>query len=227
MTFVDAAGQSAELICRGRAPQIAMSSVRGSARCARRRASGGAVPRHWRKAWRVTCPACGAPLSDTNERPDAHETLRDTSPFGHLWPGSLGRRGDHRALPSAAIASFGVVARCAHARAAGADMAKPCGGERPRPRPGLGARARSFPNSDELARPIKRRVNLLHVAVAALLHLFSARSSWQACLAAIAHPAIFLTPSGMRRSSGGARAFERLCEEARIDAHAHRRKKPS
>jgi len=38
---------------------------------------------------RVTCPVCGAPLSDTNERPDGRETLRDTSPFGHLWPEAL------------------------------------------------------------------------------------------------------------------------------------------
>ena len=31
----------------------------------------------------------GTPLSDTNERPDASDTLRDTSPFGHLWPEAL------------------------------------------------------------------------------------------------------------------------------------------
>ena len=86
MTFVDAPGRSAELICRGRAPQICRTCADRHAR----EGASGAVPKHWRKAWRVTCPACGAPLSDTNERPDARETLRDTSPFGRLgrkpWP---------------------------------------------------------------------------------------------------------------------------------------------
>jgi hypothetical protein len=54
-----------------------------------REGASGAVPKHWRKAWRVTCPACGAPLSDTNERPDNGETLRDTSPFAHVWKEAL------------------------------------------------------------------------------------------------------------------------------------------
>ena len=85
MTFVDAPGRSAELICRGRAPQICRACADRHAR----EGASGAVPKHWRKAWRVTCPACGAPLSDTNERPDARETLRDTSPFGRLWPEAL------------------------------------------------------------------------------------------------------------------------------------------
>jgi hypothetical protein len=71
--------------------------------------------------------------------------------------------------------------------------------ERPRPRPGL-ALGTLFPEFDELARPIKRRVN--HVAVAALPISFGPRS-WQACLAR-SHIPPFLTPSGMRRSSGGA-----------------------
>ena len=60
MTFVGAPSQSAELICWGRAPQICR-------RCEDRHTqegASGAVPKHWRKAWRVTCPACGAALSD-------------------------------------------------------------------------------------------------------------------------------------------------------------------
>jgi hypothetical protein len=46
-------------------------------------------PKTLATAWRVTCPACGAPLSDTDERPDTRETLRDTSPFGCLSPEAL------------------------------------------------------------------------------------------------------------------------------------------
>ena len=38
---------------------------------------------------RVTCPACGAPLSDTNERPDAHEDLARHQPLRALWPEAL------------------------------------------------------------------------------------------------------------------------------------------
>ena len=86
MTFVDAPGRSAELICRGRATQICRACADRHAR----EGASGAVPKHWRKAWRVTCPVCSTPLSDTNERPDARETLRDTSPFGCLWSEALG-----------------------------------------------------------------------------------------------------------------------------------------
>ena len=50
-----------------------------------RRTRRGAVPKHWRKAWRITCPVCGTPLSDTNERPTAARPCATPSPFGHLW----------------------------------------------------------------------------------------------------------------------------------------------
>ena len=53
MTFVDAPGPSAELICRGRALQICRACADRHAR----EGASGAVPKHWRKAWRVTCPA--------------------------------------------------------------------------------------------------------------------------------------------------------------------------
>ena len=65
MTFVDAPGRSAELICRGRAPQICRACADRHAR----EGASGAVPKHWRKAWRVTCPACGAPLSTPTSAP--------------------------------------------------------------------------------------------------------------------------------------------------------------
>jgi hypothetical protein len=81
MTFIDTPAGSAELICRNRAPQICRLCADRHAR----EGASGAVPKHWRKAWRVTCPACGAPLSDTSERPDTGETLRDTSPFADVW----------------------------------------------------------------------------------------------------------------------------------------------
>ncbi len=85
MTFIDAPAGSCELICRNRAPQICRPCADRHAR----EGASGAVPKHWRKAWRVTCPACGAPLSDTNERPDNGETLRDTSPFSRVWKEAL------------------------------------------------------------------------------------------------------------------------------------------
>ena len=87
--------------------------------------------------------------------------------------------------------------------------------ERPRPRPGL-ALGTLFPEFDELARPIKRRIN--HVAVAALPISF--RPALLAGLSrAIAHPAIL---DAIRDETilRGRKSFERLCEEARIDAHA-------
>ena len=134
MTFVDAPGRSAELICRNRAPQICRACADRHAR----EGASGAIPKHWRKAWRVTCPACGAPLSDTNERPDARETLRDTSPFARLWT---------EALAGEAIierffhgdSSFDYSPDRAHARAARADLAA-LRREWSRPRYRLGAR---------------------------------------------------------------------------------------
>ena len=180
MTFVDAPCRSAELICRGRAPQICRACADRHAR----EGASGAVPKHWRKAWRVTCPACGAPLSDTSERPDAHETLRDTSPFGRLWPEALAgeaiferfRRGDS-SFESSPVALM---------RALLVRTWRPCGANDRDPTLGwtLGT---LFPEFDELARPIKRRVN--HVAVAALPISF--RPALLAGLSrAIAHPAI-------------------------------------
>ena len=118
MTFIDTPAGSAELICRNRAPQICRPCADRHAR----EGASGAVPKHWRKAWRVTCPACGAPLSDTNERPDSGETLRDTSPFARRMEGSFSRRGDHRAFPSRRQL-FRIFADRAHARAARANLA--------------------------------------------------------------------------------------------------------
>ena len=209
MTFVDAPGRSAELICRGRAPQICRACADGHAR----EGASGAVPKHWRKAWRVTCPACGAPLSDTNERPDAHETLLDTSPFGRLWPEALAGeaiierflRGDS-SFKSSPVALM---------RALLVQAWRPCGANGRDPAMGW-ALGTLFPEFDELARPIKRRIN--HGGSCSPVHLFSARASGGP-LARMADPAIL---DAIRDETilRGRRAFERLREEARIDAQA-------
>jgi hypothetical protein len=194
MTFVDAPGRSAELICRGRAPQICRACADRHAR----EGASGAVPKHWRKAWRVTCPACGAPLSDTNERPDAHETLRDTSPFGRLWPEALAGeaiierflRGDSSSFESSPVALM---------RALLVQTWRPCGANGRDP--ALGWRsARSFPNSTNSRGPSSAGSTTWRLQPCP--SLFGPRS-WQACLAR-SHIPPFLTPSGMRRSSGGA-----------------------
>jgi hypothetical protein len=85
MTFVGKLEQSSDIICRGRVPQICRPCAD---QYAQENASG-AISKHWRKAWRITCPVCGSPLSDTNDHPDNRESLRDTSPFGRLWSEAL------------------------------------------------------------------------------------------------------------------------------------------
>ena len=80
-----------------------------------------------------------------------------------------------------------------------------------------------FPEFDELARPIKRRIN--HAAVAT--PPISFRPALLAGLSrAIAHPAVL---DAIRDETvlQGQKAFERLCEEARIDAHATGKSHPT
>ena len=150
MTFVDAPGRSAELICQGRAPQICRACADRHAR----EGSSGAVPKHWRKAWRVTCPTCGAPLCDTNERPDARETLRDTSPFGRLWSEALaGEAIIERFLRGDSSFELSPIALM---RALLVQTWRPFGANGRAPLvAGRSARSSEF---DELARPIKRRI---------------------------------------------------------------------
>ena len=114
-----------------------------------------------RKAWRVTCPTCGAPLCGTNERPDARKTLRDASPFRVPMAGGEAiverfLRGDSsfELLPIADTRAARLVQTW---RPFGANGRGPASGWV------LGT---LFPQFDELARPIKRRIN--HAAVAAL-----------------------------------------------------------
>jgi hypothetical protein len=85
MTFADTLGRYSDIICRGRVPQICRP-------CADRFAqenAADAVLKHWREAWRITCPVCRSPLCDTDEHYDNRESLRDTSPFGFLWSEAL------------------------------------------------------------------------------------------------------------------------------------------
>jgi hypothetical protein len=207
MTFIERPAQLAELICRKRAPHICRPCADRHAR----EGASGAVPKHWRKAWRVTCPACGAPFSDTDERPGNGETLRDTSPFGpygrKLWQArrSLSVFGPFEYSPSALM------------RVLLAQTWRPCGVNGRDPAVGW-ALGTIFPEFDDLARPIKRRIN--HAAVAALPISF--RPALLAGVSrAISNPAIL---NAIRHETilRGRRAFERLCDAARIEAQATR-----
>lgn len=209
MTFIDTPAQSAEFICRNRTPQICRPCADRHAR----EGASGAVPKHWRKAWRVTCPACGAPLSDTNERPDNGETLRDTSPFGRLWPEALaGEALIERFLLDDGAFEYSPIALM---RALLVQTWRPFGSNGRAPAVGW-ALGTIFPEFDDLARPIKRRIN--HAAGAALPMSF--RPALLAGVSrTITNPAIL---DAVRDETifRGRKAFERLCEAARLEARA-------
>jgi hypothetical protein len=80
-----------------------------------------------------------------------------------------------------------------------------------------------IPEFDELARPIKRRIN--RAAVATLPMCFSACPSG-GLPRAIAHPAV-LDPIRDETIFKGGRVFERLGAEARIDAFAAGKSHPT
>ena len=86
MTHIDTRdGQVCNLISRGRAAQICYP-------CADRYAredADGAVPKHWSKAWRITCPVCGLAFTDTSEHRGSRATLLETSPFEDQWSEAL------------------------------------------------------------------------------------------------------------------------------------------
>jgi TniQ len=211
MTFIETPAGSAELICRYRAPQICRPCADRHAR----EGASGAVPKHWRKAWRVTCPSCGAPLSDTNERPDNDETLRDTSPFARVWKEALaGEAIIEHFLRGDGPFEYSPIALM---RALLVQTWRPCGSNGCDPAVGW-ALGTIVPEFDDLARPIKRRIN--HAAVAALPIFF--RPALLAGVArAIANPA---TLDAVRDETilRGRRSFERLREEAQLEAQAGR-----
>jgi hypothetical protein len=99
---------------------------------------------------------------------------------------------------------------------------RPCGANGRDPAMGW-ALGTLFPEFDDLARPIKRRIN--HAAVAALP--ITLRPALLAGLSrAMAHPAILdiIRDETILR---GRRAFERLREEARINAQVKRKSHPT
>jgi hypothetical protein len=99
---------------------------------------------------------------------------------------------------------------------------RPCGANGRNPVIGW-ALGTLLPEFDELARPIKRRIN--HAAVATLPISF--RPALLAGLSrAIADPAVL---DGIRDETifRGRRVFERLCEDARINAHAAGKSHPT
>lgn len=212
MTFIELPARSIDLVCRNRAPQICRTCADRHAR----EGASGAIPKHWRLAWRVTCPACGAPFSDTYEHPASNETLRDTSPFGRLWPeASAGEaiiesflHGDcYFEYSPIALMKALLVQTWRPYRANGRD-------------PAVGwALGTIFPEFDDFARPIKRRIN--HSAVATLPVSF--RPALLAGVSRVLADPALLKSVRDETVLRGRSAFERLCETARLDAQASRK----
>jgi TniQ len=160
MTHIDTRdGQVCNLISRGRAAQICYP-------CADRYAQDGAegtVSKHWSKAWRITCPACGLAFMDTNEHRGSRATLLETTPFEDLWSEAVAgeqiveqylAEGKHAEHSPIAVLQLLLV-----------QTWKPITGNLEHPVVGwvLGT---LFPNFDVRAQPIKRRVT--HTAIASL-----------------------------------------------------------
>jgi len=212
MTLIELPARSAELVCRGRVPQICRTCADRHAR----EGASGAIPKHWRLAWRIICPTCGAPFSDTIERPHSNATLRDTSPFYRLWPEALAGeaiiesflRGDDTFEYSPIALMQALLVQTW--RLFGANGRDPSVGW------ALGI---IIPEFDDFARPIKRRIN--HSAVAALPISF--RPALLAGVSRVrADPALLKTVRDETILRGRS-AFERLCETARMDVQASRR----
>jgi hypothetical protein len=206
MTYVVVPRQSADMICQGRVPQICRPCAERHAR----EGAAGAVPKHWRKAWRVTCPACDAPLSDTNERPEIRKTLRDTSPFEHLWPEALaGEQAVERFLGGDVSFEYSPIAIM---RALLVQTWRPCGANGRDPAIGW-ALGTLIPEFDALARPLKRRIN--HTAVAGLPILF--RPALLAGVACVAGNPNVLEDLRGETILRGRTVFDRLCHEAKME----------
>jgi hypothetical protein len=160
MTHIDPLdGQVCRLISCGKPPQICYP-------CAERYAQDGAegaVPKHWSKSWRITCPACGLAFTDTKEHRGSRATLLETTPFDELWSGAVageqiveryladGNTAEHSPIPVMQLLLV--------------QTWKPITRDRENPIVGwvLGT---LFPDFDVRAQPIKRRVT--HAAIASL-----------------------------------------------------------
>ncbi len=200
------AGQVSDLISRGRRPQICHP-------CADRYGQDGAegaVPKHWSKAWRITCPACGIAFTDTNEHHASRATLLETTPFEDLWPEAIAGEqiveryladGRHDERSPIAILKLLLV-----------QTWKPITRDLEHPVVGwvLGT---LFPDFDARARPIKRRIT--HAAITTLPIEF--RPALLAGLARVlANPAML---QDLRRATllRGQRNFDKFCREAKFE----------
>jgi len=199
-------GKVSPLISRGRPQQICYS-------CADRYArddAEGAVPKHWSKAWRITCPVCGLAFTDANEHRGSRATLRDTTPFDDLWPEAVaGEQIIERYLPERRPAEHSPVAVMQMLLV---QTWKPITRDRERPVVGwvLGT---LFPEFDARARPIKRRVT--HLAIASLPIEF--RPALLAGLARVAADPDVLRDLRSATLFRGQRNFDRFCREANFE----------
>ena len=207
MTHIDTCdGQVCNLISRGRAAQICYP-------CADRYAqedADGAVSKHWSKAWRITCPVCGLPFTDTNEHRGSRATLLETTPFEGLWSEALA--GEHFVDQYLADGKHAEHSPIAVLQLLLVQTWKPITGDLEHPVVGwvLGT---LFPNFDARARPIKRRVT--HTAIASLPIEF--RPALLAGLARVlADPAVL---QDLRRATllRGQRNFDKFCREAKFE----------
>ena len=150
-------GQVCSLISRGRPLQICYP-------CADRYAhdgAEGAIPKHWSKAWRITCPACGLAFTDTTEHRGSRATLLETTPFEDLWSEAVaGEQIVERYIADGKPAEHSPIAVL---RLLLVQTWKPITGDLEHPVAGwvLGT---LLPNFDVRARPIKRRVTHMSIA---------------------------------------------------------------
>lgn len=207
MTHIDKLeGGISDLIFRGRRPQICHP-------CAEHFAQGGAegaIPKHWSKAWRITCPVCGGDFADTNEHRGSRATLLETTPFAGQWSQATageqiverylahGRRDEHSPI---AILQLLLVQTW---KLAASDLERPAVGWV------LGA---LFPDFDARARPIKRRVT--HAAITTLPIEF--RPALLAGLARVAADPAVLHDLRKATLLRGQRNFDKLCREAKFE----------
>jgi hypothetical protein len=199
-------GQVCNLISRGRLPQICYPCVDRYAR----EDADGAVPKHWSKAWRITCPACGLPFTDTNEHRGSRATLLETSPFEDLWLEALvGEQIVEKHVVDEKAAEHSPVAVL---RLLLVQTWKPITGALEHPVVGwvLGT---LFPNFDVRARPIKRRVT--HTAIASLPIEF--RPALLAGLARVSADPTVLRDLRKATLLRGQRNFDRFCREANFE----------
>ncbi len=195
-----------DLICRGRQQQICHP-------CADRYAQDGvqgAVSKHWSKAWRITCPACGVAFTDTNEHRGSRATLLETTPFDDLWPEAVvGERIVERYLSGEKRDEHSPIAIL---QLLLVQTWKPIAGDLEVPAIGwvLGT---LFPDFDIRARPIKRRVT--HAAIATLPIEF--RPALLAGLARVAADPTVLHDLRKATLLRGQRNFDKFCREAKFD----------